>query len=378
MSVRKRKWITRAGEEREAWIVDYFDQAGDRHIRTFERKKEADEFRATVAVDIRAGLHTAASKSITVRRAADDWLSHIEREERERSTLAQYRQHVRHILPLIGNVKLSELTMPRVQRLRDDLLANHSRALARKVLVSFKSILREAQRRGNVAQNVALGVSIGTDKRGKAKLKAGVDIPTPDEVRRIIGSSTGRMRALLMVAVFSGLRASELRGLRWEDMNLKRGELYVRQRADRYGEIGAPKSAAGERTIPVGPVVVNTLKEWRLASKGALVFPTSSGRINHHKNIARALEPVMVRAGVVDAGGKPKYTLHALRHFYASWCINRRADGGLELPAKMVQERLGHASMVITMDTYGHLFPRGDDGAELAAAERALFGVSAT
>jgi hypothetical protein len=60
---------------------------------------------------------------------------------------------------------------------------------------------------------------------------------------------------------------------------------------------------------------------------------------------------------------KAKYTgLHALRHFYASWCINRKKDGGLELPPKMVQERLGHANIATTMDTYGHLFPSGDDG----------------
>jgi integrase len=73
---------------------------------------------------------------------------------------------------------------------------------------------------------------------------------------------------------------------------------------------------------------------------------------------------------------KPKYTgLHAFRHFFASWCINRKADGGLELPAKVVQERLGHASSVtMTFDRYGHLFPRGDDTAELAAAEKALLG----
>ena len=62
---------------------------------------------------------------------------------------------------------------------------------------------------------------------------------------------------------------------------------------------------------------------------------------------------------------------HSLRHFYASWCINRRVDGGLELPLKLVQARLGHASIQMTADTYGHLFPRGDDGSELAAAERA-------
>ena len=77
----------------------------------------------------------------------------------------------------------------------------------------------------------------------------------------------------------------------------------------------------------------------------------------------------------VTASGKAKYTgLHCLRHFYASWCINRRADGGLELPLKLVQARLGHASIQMTADRYGHLFPTGDDGAELAAAEKLFFG----
>jgi len=55
-------------------------------------------------------------------------------------------------------------------------------------------------------------------------------------------------------------------------------------------------------------------------------------------------------------------------------CINRKDDGGLELPAKIVQARLGHASIVMTMDTYGHLFPSKDDGSELASAERTLLG----
>ncbi len=82
-----------------------------------------------------------------------------------------------------------------------------------------------------------------------------------------------------------------------------------------------------------------------------------------------------IAAGVVTADGRAKYPgLHALRHFYASWSINRRADGGLELPIKVVQGRLGHASIQMTADRYGHLFPRSDDSAELAAAERAFLG----
>jgi integrase len=71
---------------------------------------------------------------------------------------------------------------------------------------------------------------------------------------------------------------------------------------------------------------------------------------------------------------RAKYTgLHALRHFYASWCINRKVDGGLELPAKVVQHRLGHSSITVTLNTYSHLFPRGDDTAELAQAGKAFF-----
>ena len=75
---------------------------------------------------------------------------------------------------------------------------------------------------------------------------------------------------------------------------------------------------------------------------------------------------------------KAKYTgLHKLRHFFASWCINRKATADQELPLKVVQTRLGHASAQMTADLYGHLFPRGDDGAELAA-ERKRFSAKSS
>jgi integrase len=165
-----------------------------------------------------------------------------------------------------------------------------------------------------------------------------------------------------------------LRGLRWADVDLKRNELHVRQRADYYRVMGALKSESGERTIPLAPMLANTLREWKLiCPKGELdlVFPNGAGRIESHANIVnRGFIPAQIAAGVTT-NGKAKYTgLHSLRHFYASWCINRRVDGGLELPLKVVQARLGHASVQMTADRYGHLFPRGDDGAELAAAEK--------
>jgi integrase len=160
---------------------------------------------------------------------------------------------------------------------------------------------------------------------------------------------------------------------------LKKAELHVRQRADKFNTIGKPKSARGQRMVPLPPIVVNTLREWKLVcpkSELELVFPTGAGEIEYHSNIVtRGLAPVQVAAGVVTKDGKAKYTgLHALRHFYASWCINRKEDGGLGLPLKTVQHRLGHSTIQMTADVYGHLFPSGDDGAELAAAQKALLG----
>jgi integrase len=378
MAVRKRTWVTKTGERREAWVVEYADAAGIRRTETFARRRDADARAAQIDVDLRRGVHTPTSTSPTVSLAAQEWLTAVRLRERERTTLEGYRRHVElHITPALGSTRLAALTTPKVVAFCEALQARKSRLLARKVLTSLKSILKDAQRRGNLASNAALAVSIEPDRRRK-QLLVGVDIPLPDEITRILTAAKPHWRPLLIVAVFSGLRASELRGLRWEDIDFKRGELHVRQRVDRYNTVGKPKSNAGSRTIPIGPMVVNTLRQWKLARPTeGLVFGTRSGRPIEHTNLVRcALWSAQVAAGVIGADGRAKYTgLHALRHFYASWCINRKVDGGLELPAKVVQARLGHSSITVTFDTYGHLFPRGDDGAELAAAERGLFGL---
>ena len=390
MSVRRRQWVSPAGEPKEAWIVDYRDQHGDRHIKTFAKKRDADAHHAIVGAAVRAGTHTADSKSVTVAKAAELWLESCDAAGLERTTVTAYRQHADlHIVPVLGALKLSQLTVPLVrgfeERLRKD---GRSPAMVRKARRSLGSLLADAQERGLVGQNVVF--SLRTSRRGKdrrierrqnGKLKVGVDIPAPNEIRAIIAHLEGRWRSLLLTATFTGLRASELRGLRWHDVDLKRGELHVRQRADRHGTIGQPKSAAGERAVPLPPMVIAALREHRLAgpiSNQDLVFPNSRGNIEHRNSIVeRGFHPAQVAAGVTVVGenGEPvaKYPgLHSLRHFYASWCINRRVDGGLELPLKVVQARLGHASIQMTADTYGHLFPRMDDGSELAAAELAF------
>jgi len=376
MSVRKRAWKTSRGEPREAWIVDYVDQHGERHIETFDKKKDADAYHASVRVDVGKGIHVAPSQSITVKEAAGRWLARVQADGRERSTVDQYRLHViKYITPhRIGSIRLAKLTPALLEEFCDDLLAGMSRVMARKVLTSLKALLKAANH-----AHIAANLTIGQDKRGKRKLEVGRDIPTPAEIKRMVDAAPdAKRRALLLTAALTGLRASELRGLRWCDVDLRAHELHVRQRADFWGEIGPPKSASSRRSIPLDPaVLMPALRTWKLAcppTDGDLVFLSAWCRVQQHKNMLHSLAPVMRMAGLVDARGHPKYALHAFRHFFASWCINSKDRGGRELPAKEVQHLLGHSSIVMTLDTYGHLFPRGDDRAELAASAKALLG----
>ena len=303
MSVRKRIWKTTKGEECTAWIVDYVDQEGDRQIQTFQKKKDADARHSEVGVDVRAGTHIAPSKSVTVKEAGESWIRAAESAGLERSTTDQYRQHLDlHPAPFIGQLKLSDMT-PQVVRKLEDTLRTESRstALIRKVLSSLGSLLADAQEQGLAARNNVRefrrnrrrGKDHHADRRRRGKLKVRVEIPKPDEIKLIIGNAKGRWRPLLVVAAFTGLRASELRGLRWKDVDLQKNEVHVQQQADRYNEIGPPKSAAAHRTVPYGPFVANTLKEWKPASPGGeLVFTNGAGNVESLDDIInRGLMP---------------------------------------------------------------------------------------
>lgn len=396
MSVRKRRWTGSDGTPKESWVVDYFDASGKRRHKTFEKKKEADAYAARAKIEVKEGTHVADRDTVTVAKAGKFWIDAAEKAGLERSTVNQYRQHLDlHIVPTIGGMLLNKTTPPVIRSMEDKLREmGRSPAMIRKVRGSVGALFADALDRGlcnrnpvrDTAKTRRRGKERQAERRQKGKLKVGVDIPAPDEIKAFAGALSGRWRPLLLTAVFSGLRASELRGLKWADVDLAKKRITVTQRADAFNDIGAPKSEAGSRTVPIPPIVVNVLKEWKLACpKGelGLVFPNGAGKVESHANIVnRGLMPAMVKAGVtIEAGkdedGEPileaKYTgLHSLRHFYASWCINAKSAGGLELKPKAVQERLGHSSITMTMDTYGHLFPEDDSGDELASAASAL------
>lgn len=378
MAIRKRAWIAPDGTEKTAWLVDYRDQAGKRRAKQFAKKKDAEAWATNAKSEVLRGIHTPDSTSITVEEAGKIWLDAVRTNGREVTTVAAYDQHLRlHIIPKCGARKLSQLTAPMVKGILDDWLLDLSRPMALRVLRSFKAILSEAQERGLVAQNVAQAVKVKKAAREKAKASP----PPKEHLRAILKAGEGsdlKARALVELAIFSGMRASELRGLAWLSLDLKRGTVSVEQRADAKCKIGPPKSKSGYRTIPLPPRVVGVLKEWKAAcpaSAARLVFPSVNLRpMSHRIMMAHLMAPVQAKAGLAvppadgEGESQPLYGMHAFRHAAASLWIEQG------LNAKRVQTLMGHHSIQVTFDVYGHLFEQAEQDRDAAAAiERALF-----
>ena len=230
------------------------------------------------------------SQSVTIAEAGRLWLVTSEAGGLERTTLDQYRAQLElHIVPLIGAMKLSRFTAPMARAFEDKLLGlDRSPVMVRKVMVSLSAIPgRRARAEVSLARTrLAPSASLSSPPgQGGARRQASEGQAKGGDRHPYAGRDPGypgphRLRPsgepVLMTAIFTGLRASELRGLRWADVDLKRGELSVRQRADRFNTIGRPKSESGERVVPFPPELVSVLREHRLACpKGPfdLVFP---------------------------------------------------------------------------------------------------------
>jgi integrase len=365
MAIRKRAWTSPTGEPKTAWLVDYKDQSGKRRNKQFARKKDAEAYTDRARAEVRQGTHTHDRDSITVAIAADLWIAAGEAEGLERSTLKRYRELAEiYIKPRFADRKVSAITKPMVQEFRLDLLQGGSRAMASKAIRALSAILNNAMQIGAINQNVAALVKVGRAKREAEKIV----IPERADLRAMIAAATDAERPLILTAVATGLRSSELRGLRWQDIDFAAATITVRQRADEWGELGPPKSNAGKRTIPVPPELVLELRRWKLRappSKLDLAFPSRSGTPLRHNNMLRRMYyPLQVRAGLTT-----RYGFHALRHAAASGWIESNID------LKRLQVWIGHENIQLTLDTYGHLLKDKAKDAELALkASRDLFG----
>jgi integrase len=233
--------------------------------------------------------------------------------------------------------------------------------MIKRVVRSLGGIFKEARRRGLASTAPTTGIDLDLPERDDPRPV----IPTKAELQAIIANAHDRWRPVILVAIFCGLRASELRGLRWQDIDFDARQIKLTQRANLSHSIGKLKSKAAYRSIPCPPIVLNSLREWRLqCPKGDmdLAFPNGIGRVESHSNlIERGFEPIQKAAGVTDEAGAPKYGMHALRHACASLWI----ESGYN--PKQIQRLMGHSSIKVTFDVYGHLF--SDAEADQRAAE---------
>lgn len=380
-SVRRRTWKTASGGGKSAWVVDYADSHGDRQRKHFSTKKAADAFRIHVEGQMQAGTYRSDADKVTVKEVCESFIEHCmgrnERDERmTRKTLVVYKGHVGNYIFHrdygLGSRKLSQLTARSIGEFRDRLRsAGITVPTARKILATLHSALEYAISQDWVATNAAHGIRvIGSRDEGSEKITP----PSKEVVRALLDMADEELRLMLQFAATTGTRSGEQWATRWRDLDLDNGKLNITRRVDAYRDEGAPKSAAGVRTVPISSQLVAGLKAWKLRSNFKnshdLVFPNGEGNhIGHDNLIKRHFLPLLeaLHKNASSPALPRRFNWHALRHFAVSCWI----EAGLT--PKTVQTFAGHASLQITMDRYGHLFPSDDHHRVMDQIAKELF-----
>ena len=304
------------------------------------------------------------AKSQTLGAFLDAWLAEVVRRDAEPKTYEGYAYTAGLIKPSLGRVPLDKLTPQHVQKLLNELLERGGaggQGLSPRTVQYARATLRralgQALKWGLVARNVATLVEPPKSRRAE------VQPFTEEEARALLAAAAGdRLAALYAVALTLGLRQGELLGLRWEDVDLDRGVLRVRQQLQHMKReqptLKGLKTRSSRRDLDLPARLVAHLRAHRARQrrererKGdawrehGLVFPSAVGTPIVPRNLARQFQQLLRRAGL------PARRFHDLRHTAASLMFAR----GLE--ATVVQRVLGHSSIAITNDTYLHLMPR--------------------
>jgi integrase len=294
--------------------------------------------------------------------------------EASQRTLDLYRQRYRtHLEKPLGNRRIQEV---QAKHLSDLLSTLRSRGLSswtiRGVLTLAGSILNHAFTRGYRVDNPIHRLSKTEKPKAKNKTKARVlDV---DAITALIANTIPSYFALIVTAVYTGMRQSELLGLRWRDVDFDAGKLRVRHQLSRARKSDPArllplKSDAGERDLDLMPDLAKVLREHKLASgysgDNDFVFSTLTGNPVYYRNAsARGLQKAADRAGL-NPEGLPRLSFHDLRHTAITHLIRSGAD------VAQVQRFAGHAKPSITLDVYVHEFEArksNDVGERLSAA----------
>lgn len=310
--------------------------------------------------DLASGLPVIAEKQ-TVQQYLTFWLE-IARTHTDASTQRRYENQIHlHIVPAIGKTILSKLTEQEVQLLYTTKLQQGlANATVRQMHAVLHQALKDAVRMGLLQRNVTEMVILPRQERPEM---------TPldeEQANRFLKAVAGdRFEALFVLAVTTGMRQGELLGLRWQDVDLDQALVQVRQALQQVREpngkyvyaLAEPKTASSRRKIALSHLAVDALHahrlrqvEERLALGSAwheqgLVFPNAIGELMQPYTLLHRFKRIL------EQNNLPAIRFHDLRHTAATIALSRGVN------VKMVSEMLGHSSIKITLDIYGHVLP---------------------
>ena len=359
---------------RESWRLRYdlgSDGSGTRQRRAVTLKgtrKQAEAEASRILASVVSGDHVDPSGE-TVAEFVERWLRDWADANVSNRTWTRYAQLLRnHVARRVGAVPIQKLRATDLQTvyagMARDGLADRTRLHAHRVAFTM---LKHATQWGVIGRNPAALVDA---PRVKARE---IEILTQAEIRTVLAALQGKpLYPLIAVALGSGLRRSELLGLRWKDLDLGAGLLRVEQALEQTTRGGLvfrqPKTKYGRRTVTLAPSTVAALREhWKVqqeqrllfglgkAPEDALVFAAWDGSSRSPNALTKEWQSTLCSIGF-------KATLHSLRHSHASTLI---ASG---LDVLTISRRLGHGSPAITLGVYGHLFRTDDRAAAIIEA----------
>jgi integrase len=356
---------------------------GERRQRSkggFRTKRECQEALNEALSRLREGTFVRPSPRGLGGFLVDEWLPAVRPPRVRPSTWDSYRMAVeRHIVPALGGVPLQGLTPAHLtafyRALLDDGRRDGSGGLAPKTVRNVHGVLhaalRDAVRWGYLPRNVAGAADLPKDMTPE------MNVWSPEQLRVFLAQVRhDPLYAAWLLFTTTGMRHGEVAGLRWADVDLDAGRVSPRRPrvvVKHEVVISEPKTAKGRRSLALDPTTVAALRDHRRRQlrgrlavgpkwqDSGLVFTWPDGRPIHPERFSRWFEQH------ARAAGLPKIRLHDVRHSYATAAL---AAG---VPAKVVSERLGHANIAITMDTYSHVLP-GLDAEAAGTVARLILG----
>ena len=327
-------------------------KAGRRVSRTFATLAEARAYRNRVQAVVDRGVRVSGTNQ-TLHEAAEALIAGMESggirtpagDVYRPSVIRGYRQALRdYLLRDLGALKLSRIERRHVQRIVDELLAQgRDPSTIRNAIKPLAVIFRRAVEDGDLAVNPTerLRLPIARGRRER--------IAAPEEAVRLISALPASERALWAAAFYAGLRLGELRALEWRNVRLEAGEIRVERNMDGSGVIIPPKSRAGRRVVPIIRRLRDEIVLHQLAASSGkgLVFGSTPSTPFVPNTAYRRARRAWAAVGLEPIG------LHEARHTFASYMI----AAGTNL--KSITEIMGHASVTVSIDRYGHMMPGG-------------------